>query len=152
MIPATPWGASDWHFWLKTLPAGLRLVCLPVPMLHYRIHAGGGMFSQVERHAEDSRAMLRCMIPSLYSEPELLQAHTRLTHMDQATEQVLRHKIAVHPGLPLPSFWLGLAHEGRGEADAALRLYTAALRLPWPDAWQARQRVEAMKTKREKET
>ena len=108
------------------------------------------MFSQVERHAEDSRAMLRCMIPSLYSEPELLQAHDRLTHMDPATEQALHRKIAAHPGLPLPRFWLGLAHEGRGEAEAALRLYATALSRPWPDAWQARRRIEAIEAKREK--
>lgn len=149
--PSHPWGAPDWHFWLKTLSEGLRLVCLPVPMLYYRIHVGGGMFSQVERHAEDSRAMMRCMIPDLYSEPEILQAHDRLTRMDQDTEQALRRKIAVHPGLPLPYFWLGLAHEGRGEAGAALRLYATALRRPWPDAWQARQRIETMKVKRQRE-
>ena len=146
-----PWGGEDWHFWLKSLSAGLRLVCLPGPMLHYRIHAGGGMLSGMEQHAEDTVAMLRCMIPSLYSESELLQAHNRLTCMDQATEQALRRKIAVHPGLPLPHFWLGLAHEGRGEAEAALGLYATALSRPWPDAWQARQRLEAMKAKREKE-
>ena len=146
-----PWGGEDWHFWLKSLSAGLRLVCLPVPMLHYRIHAGGGTLSGMEQHAEDTLAMLRCMIPSLYSGPELLQAHNRLMCMDQATEQALRRKIAVHPGLPLPHFWLGLAHEGRGEAEAALRLYAAALRCPWPDAWQARQRVEAMDAKKRTE-
>lgn len=146
-----PWGGEDWHFWLKCLSAGLRLVALPVPMLHYRIHAGGGTLSGMEQHAEDTAAMLRCMIPSLYSEPELLQAHDRLTHMEQATEQALHRKIAVHPGLPLPYFWLGLAREGRGEADAALGLYATALRCPWPDAWQARQRIEAMEAKRQRE-
>ena len=139
-----PWGGEDWHFWLKSLSAGLRLVCLPVPMLHYRIHADGGTLSGMEQHAEDTLAMLRCMIPSLYSEPELLQSHNRLTRMDQATEQALRRKITIHPGLPLPHFWLGLAHEGRGDADTALRLYAASLRRPWPDAWQARQRIEAL--------
>ncbi len=146
-----PWGGEDWHFWLKSLSAGLRLVCLPVPMLHYRIHTSGGMLSGMEQHAKDTLAMLRCMIPNLYSEPELLQAHNRLTRMDPATEQALRRKIAIHTGLPLPHFWLGLAHEGRGEAEAALRLYATALNLPWPDAWQARQRIEAMETKRERE-
>ena len=149
--PSHPWGAPDWHFWLKTLSAGLRLVCLPVPMLHYRIHAGGGMFSRVEQHAEDSRAMMRCMIPDLYGEPDILRAHDRLTCMDPDTEQALRRKIAVHPGLPLPHFWLGLAHEGRGEDDAALRCYAAALRCPWPGAWQARRRIEAVEAKRERE-
>ena len=143
-----PWGGEDWHFWLKSLSAGLRLVCLPVPMLHYRIHAGGGMLSQVERHAEDSRAMMRCMIPSLYDEREILRAHDHLTRMAPDTEQALHRKIAAHPSLPLPHFWLGLAHEGRNENNAALRLYAAALRCFWPDAWQARQRVEAMDAKK----
>ena len=35
--PSHPWGGEDWHFWLKSLSAGLRLVPLPIPMLHYRI-------------------------------------------------------------------------------------------------------------------
>lgn len=117
-------------------------------MLHYRIHAGGGMLSGMEQHAEDTVAMLRCMIPSLYSELELLQAHNRLIRMDPATEQALRRKIVVHPGLPLPHFWLGLAHEGHGEAETALRLYATALSRPWPDAWQARQRIEALDAKK----
>ena len=139
--PSHPWGGEDWHFWLKCLSAGLRLVSLPVPMLHYRIHAGGGMLNRMEQHAEDSIAMLRCMIPDLYSENDMALAHERLTHMDPATEQALHGKIAVHPGLPLPHFWLGLAHEGRGENKEALRRYAAALRCPWPGAWQARQRI-----------
>ena len=63
--------------------------------------------------------------------------------MDQATEATLHAKIAVHPSLPLPHFWLGLAHEGRGETAEALRRYACALRNPWPGAWQARQRIEA---------
>lgn len=142
--PSHPWGGPDWHFWIKCLPAGLRLVSLPVPMLHYRIHAGGGMFSRVQRHEEDSLAMLRCMFPDLYAKEEVFLAHESLTRMDPATEAALCEKIAVHPDLPLPRFWLGLAHEGRGEKSAALRCYAAALRRVWPGAWQARQRVRAM--------
>ena len=145
-----PWGGEDWHFWLKCLSAGLRLVSLPVPMLHYRIHAGGGTLSRMERHAEDTLAMLRCMIPDLYSKRDMTLAHERLTHMDPATEQALHGKTAVHPQLPLPHFWLGLAHEGRGEEKEALRRYAAALRCSWSSAWQARQRI-AMVEKRARE-
>lgn len=141
--PSHPWGGEDWHFWLKSLSAGLRLVSLPVPMLHYRIHESGGMLRAMEEHAEDSRAMLRCMLPDLYSQQERIEAHARLLHMDPATEQALVRKIAVHPDLPLPHFWLGLAHEGRQEEAEALRQYAAALRLSWPDAWQAAQRLAA---------
>lgn len=61
-----PWGGEDWHFWLKCLSAGLRLVALPVPMLNYRIHSGGGMLNRMEQHPDDSLAMLRCMIPDMY--------------------------------------------------------------------------------------
>lgn len=139
-----PWGGEDWHFWLKCLSADLRFVSLPVPMLHYRIHSGDSRFSTMCRHADDTLAMVKCLIPELYPRQELYEAHKRLMHMEQATEDALQQKTSRHPALPLPLFWLGLAHEGRNDKQAARCYYEAALRHAWPGTWQAELRLAGL--------
>ncbi len=124
-----PWGAEDWHFWLKCLGEGLSLRALPVPMLHYRIHETGGRMSAMQRYWDDTLAMHRTMLPELYPKPVLLAAHEHLRRIHPETEAALLRKREALPALPLPHFWLGLAHEGRGEADAARSSYRRALEL-----------------------
>lgn len=141
--PSNPWGGEDWHFWIKALEHGLSLLCLPVAMLHYRIHQGSGRVHARRFFEEDFLAMHYCMLPDTYPEDLVLAAHEHLTTMQSPTEERLRRRIALFPRLPLPHFWLGLAHEGRGEHALAQDCYVSALAhaQDWSGAWQVRRRL-----------
>lgn len=138
-----PFGWEDMHFWLKCLSVGLKLVSLPLPMLYYRIHEGN-IHSFYEKFQEDGLAMHHCMLPGIYSKQDISTAHNRLMCMDQATYNALHKKITTHPNLPLPYFWLGLAHEGRGEYKEALQFYATAMHFSWTGSWQVRERIEGI--------
>ncbi len=132
-----PWGMEDWHFWLKCQEAGFRLLALPAPMLHYRIH-GTSMFAEVHSVWPESLALHHCMLPDMYPLAALLAAHGALRAMSAATEERLRRKHACLSQLPLPMFWLGLACEGRQEWEKAAAWHLRALARPgWSGAWQA---------------
>ena len=145
--PSHPWGYEDWHFWLKCQEFGFSLLSLPVPMLHYRIHASGSMYSALQEHHKEAEGMFHCMLPQIYPESVILQAHEKLTHMGAETIAALERKLDRLPRLPLPHFWLGLACEGRGDKNAARARYEEALQYSWPGAWQALLRLDGLQTK-----
>lgn len=136
--PSHPWGMPDWHFWLKCQEADFRLLSLPVPMLHYRMHESPSMFVEVHAVWPESLALHHCMLPDMYPLAALLTSHGALRAMSAATEERLRRKHACLPQLPLPMFWLGLACEGRQEWEQATAWHLRALARPgWTGAWQA---------------
>lgn len=139
--PSHPWGMPDWHFWLKCQTVGFRLLCLPVPMLRYRMHETPSMYAEVHSVWPESLALHHCMLPDTYSFAVLLAAHDTLLGITPATEERLRRKIACLPELPLPWFWLGLAHEGREEWEEAMACHLRALGRPWAGSWQAALRM-----------
>ena len=139
--PSHPWGMPDWHFWLKCQEAGLRLLSLPVPMLWYRMHESPSMYAEVHSVWPESLALHHCMLPDTYPFATLLAAHAMLLGMSPATQERLRRKSACLPQLPLPWFWLGLAHEGREQWEEAITCHLQALERGWAGAWQAALRM-----------
>ena len=146
--PSNPLGGEDWHFWLKCLQQGLRMLCLPIPMLYYRQHENAGRDLTRRRHSIDFDAMHLCMMPELYAKTEVLKAHETLLHMAPESLAATERTAFLHPELPLPHFLLGLAHEGRDEKERAGACYQAALDLarerPWPGRWQALLRLSGL--------
>lgn len=153
--PGNPWGAEDWHFWIKCYVRGLRLLCLPVPMLHYRQHERAGRVRARTPYQEDFQAMHCCMLADVYSREDVLQAHDILLRMAPQSVEATRRTIARHPGLPLPHFLLGLALEGRGERKEAKERYSVALRCAartdWPGTWQITLRMARLREEEDRE-
>lgn len=141
-----PWGGEDWHFWVKCLANGARLAAIPVPMLHYRIHERGSRSQTRSERAgrQEYLALHQTMTPEAYPPEKLREAHAALLRLSAVSETAVRKKLAQLPDLALPHFWLGLAHEGRGEFAEAKAEYLAALQREWPGSWQAEERLQGL--------
>ena len=137
-----PWGIEDWHFWLKCQSHGWIPLCIPDHMLHYRIHETSSMYTTMMERWNEALAMHHTMLPQVYSLPVLFKAQYTLLSMSPETEERLRQKTERFPDLSLPWFWLGLAHDGRGERDEAMSCYLKAIHLGQPEeVWQAQYRL-----------
>lgn len=139
--PDNAWGAEDWHFWIKCQMRGFVFSAFPSAMLHYRKHESGSRMQARETYEHEFLAMHHSMTPEAYTEECIRQGHAVLLRMSTASEEAIRRKIHQLPELSLPHFWLGLAHEGKGEVDAAQREYSLALRTQWQGDWQAKERL-----------
>ena len=147
-----PFGMEDWHFWLKAQLHGFTPVCLPVPMVYYRRHEDDSGLTAPGQQA-DSIALHQTILTEVYPLNTVMEAHRQLMHMAPETETAVRAKLAKLPKNPMPHFWLGLAHEGRGELEEAAARYREALDLPWPrvgrsfksGAWQPQMRLDGLK-------
>lgn len=148
-----PWGAEDWHFWVKSQIQGFRFAAIPVPMIHYRVHEAGSRSQNREESIwHEFIAMHHTMTPGAYPPETLRKAHAALLDMSAESEAATRKKLRQLPDLALPHFWLGLAHEGRGETSLARQHYREALKRPWPGShsgscpgsWQAEERLAAL--------
>lgn len=146
--PDNPWGGEDWHFWIKCQVRGFRFAALPVPMLHYRIHEGHSRFREATLGTRwpEFLAMHHTMTPEAYPPSTLRAAHATLLGMSPECEAAIRHNLRRLPDLIAPRFWLGLAHEGRGEYALAREAYRACLEQPWVGAWQAEDRLAGLET------
>lgn len=147
-----PFGMEDWHFWLKAQLHGFTPVCLPVPMVYYRRHGGTEGLGAPGQQA-DAIALHQTILTEVYPLNTVMEAHRQLLRMAPETEAAVRAKLAKLPKNPMPHFWLGLAHEGRGQLDEAARYYRESLALPWPrvgrsfksGAWQPQMRLDLIK-------
>lgn len=127
--PSNPWGIEDWHFWLKSMASGWVPRLLSKPQLWYRIHDKTSMFDQLKEHWDEVQALHHTILGGIYNPATVLAAHTLLLNMSEANLQKIKAKRDRFPNLPMPWFWLGLYHEGRGENDAALSCYLRAQHL-----------------------
>ena len=127
--PSNPWGVEDWHFWLKSMASGWIPRLLRNPQLWYRIHDKTSMLDQLKEHWDEVQALHHTMLGGIYNTATVLAAHTLLLNMSEANLQRIKAKCERFPHLPMPWFWLGLYHEGRGENDAALSCYLRAQHL-----------------------
>lgn len=127
--PSNPWGLEDWHFWLKSLVFGWIPRPLAKPHLWYRIHDKTSMFDQLKEHWDEVQAIHHTMLGNFYCTATVLSAHSILLNMCETNQQRIEAKCKRFPDLPLPWFWLGLYHEGRGEKEAALSCYMRAQHL-----------------------
>lgn len=134
------WGGEDWHFWIKCQIHGFVFNTIPIPMVYYRKHEHGNRMQAREMYEHEFLAMHHSMTPEAYPEERIRQGHEVLLRMSAATEAAIRKKITQIPELPLPHFWLGLAHEGKGEIDAAKREYDLASKKAWFGDWQIKER------------
>jgi hypothetical protein len=150
-----PYGMEDWHFWLKAQLHGFTPVCLPVPMVHYRKDDEAASRA-MRRHQADAIALHQTMLTEVYPLNTVMAAQRQLLRMNPETEEAVRQKLARLPKNPMPHFWLGLAHEGRGDLAEAAACYRAALALPWArlgqsfksGAWQPQMRLDQLQSGR----
>lgn len=127
--PSNPWGLEDWHFWLKSMAFGWLPLPLSIPHYWYRIHNKTSMLDKVKEYWDEVLALHQTMFGDIYNSATVLAAHTVLLNMSDVNQQMIKAKCERFPELPMPWFWLGLYHEGRGEKEAALACYLRAQRL-----------------------
>ncbi|WP_174411147.1 glycosyltransferase [Desulfovibrio psychrotolerans] len=136
-----PWGLEEWNFWLRCMRVGLVAKQLPEPAALVRTHAGESRTARPDVRREESRAMHQTMLADIYGILPVIDAHTVLARLSKESEERIRERTEACPDLPYPYFWLGLAHEGRGELPEALGYYLKAAGVSSFEEWQPYMRL-----------
>lgn len=127
--------SEDWNFFVALTRYTHKFHKIPRKAFRYR-QTETGLYHNFIRDAwEWGSPLLMCAQDDLYAVDEVLQGCEKLKGMPERWTVKIDRFRAIHTNNWLPSFWIGLVAERRGELQRALEMFQRSVEISSLQAW-----------------